>query len=71
MENQERNMGMAEEVYRVARIKYAEGVGSSLEVTTAETSLKEAQTNYINALYDALVAKIDLQKAKGTIDLDN
>ncbi|HYH56684.1 MAG TPA: TolC family protein, partial [Anseongella sp.] len=70
MENQERNMELAEEVYRVSRIKYSQGVGSSLEVTTAETSLKEAQTNYINALYDALIAKIDLQKAKGTIETE-
>lgn len=70
MENQERNMQLAEEVYRVARIKYGQGVGSSLEVTTAETSLKEAQTNYINSLYDALIAKIDLQKAKGTIETE-
>lgn len=70
MENQERNMELAEEVYRVSRIKYSQGVGSSLEVTTAETSLKEAQTNYINSLYDALIAKIDLQKAKGTIETE-
>lgn len=70
MANQERNMELAEEVYRVAQIKYAEGVGSSLEVTTAETSLKEAQTNYINSLYEALIAKIDLQKATGTIETE-
>src|SRR5690606_16276477 len=68
MANQERNMELAEEVYRVAQIKYSQGVGSSLEVTTAETSLKEAQTNYINSLYEALIAKIDLQKATGTIE---
>ncbi|HEY9561805.1 MAG TPA: TolC family protein [Anseongella sp.] len=70
MDNQERNMELAGEVYRVTRIKYSEGVGSSLEVTTAETSLKEAQTNYINSLYDALIARIDLQKAKGTIETE-
>ncbi|MFS8617447.1 MAG: TolC family protein [Solitalea sp.] len=70
MANQERNMELAEEVYRVAQIKYSQGVGSSLEVTTAETSLKEAQTNYINSLYEALIAKIDLQKATGTIETE-
>src|SRR3546814_13146105 len=40
MDNQERNMELAGEVYRVTRIKYAAGVGSGLEVTTAETSTK-------------------------------
>jgi outer membrane protein len=33
----------------------------------AETSLREAQTNYYGALYDALVAKVDFEKAKGTL----
>jgi outer membrane protein len=41
-------MDLAKEVLRVTKIKYDQGVGSSLEVTTAETSLKEAQNNYIN-----------------------
>jgi outer membrane protein len=67
LENQKSNMELATEVLRVARIKYQEGVGSNLEVVTAETSLKEAQTNYIGALYDALVAKIDFLKSKGEL----
>jgi outer membrane protein TolC len=65
MENQKQNMELAREILRVTKVKYAEGVGSSLEVTTAETDLKEAETNYINALYDALVAQVDLKKAMG------
>lgn len=66
LENQKRNMQLAAEVTRVAKIKYREGVGSNLEVTTAETSLKEAQTNYYNALYEAVIANIDYQKALGS-----
>jgi outer membrane protein TolC len=42
-------------------------VGSNLEVVNAEASLKEAQTNYLAALYDALSAKVDLDKALGSI----
>jgi outer membrane protein TolC len=61
------NMALAEEVYNVARIKYNEGVGSSIEVTNADADFKEAQTNYYNALYEALVAKVDLQKAYGVL----
>ena len=45
-------------MYRVSKIKYESGVGSNLEMITAETMLKEAQTNYFNALFDALVSKI-------------
>lgn len=67
LENQEKNMALAEEVYNIARIKYKEGVGSSLEVMNAESELKEAQTNYFQALYDVITAKVDLQKALGLI----
>jgi outer membrane protein len=65
LENQKRNRELAQEVLRVTKIKYEQGVGSSLEVTTAETSLKESETNYINALYDALNNKVNLDKALG------
>lgn len=62
-----RNMELAQHVYDVAQKKYTSGVGSNIEVVTAETSLKEAQTNYYNAVFDLLVAKIDYQKATGTL----
>jgi len=64
---QEKNLELANEVYNVSKLKYDQGVGSNLEVITAETSLKEAQTNYYNSLFDSLVAKIDLDKATGKI----
>ncbi|HEY1025524.1 MAG TPA: TolC family protein [Sphingobacteriaceae bacterium] len=68
VENQKRNLGLAQEILRVSRIKYEQGIGSSLEVTTAETSLKEAQNNYITALYDMLINKVNLDKATGKIN---
>ena len=64
---QEENMKLAQEVYEVTRIKYQEGVGSNLEVVEADSSFKEAQTNYFNALYDALIAKVDIEKALGIL----
>ena len=68
LENQRRNMDLAKEVLRVTKIKFDQGVGSSLEVTTAETSLKEAQNNYISTLYDMLINKVNLDKALGNIN---
>lgn len=62
---QKKNLELAQHVYDVSQKKYLSGVGSNLEVVTAETSLKEAQTNYLNALYDMVVAKIDYLKATG------
>ena len=67
LNTQEKNLELANEVYRVSKLKYDQGVGSNLEVINAETSLKEAQINYYNAMYEALVAKIDLDKSLGLI----
>ena len=67
MQTQKRNLDLAREVVRVTRIKYRQGVGSSLEVTNAETDLRVAQTNYYAAVYDALVAKVDTDVATGRL----
>lgn len=64
---QKKNIELAEEIYRVTKIKYEQGVGANLEVLNAETSLKESQVNYFNALYDALISKVDFEKAKGAL----
>jgi len=68
LDAQSRNMTLAEKIARVTKIKYQQGVGSSLEVTDAESSLREAQINYYSALYDAVVSRIDLIKAYGKIN---
>jgi outer membrane protein len=67
LESQRANTKLAENIARITKIKYEEGVGSNLEVIDAESSLKEAQINYYNALYDALIAKVDLDKAYGKL----
>ncbi|MFT6850323.1 MAG: outer membrane protein, partial [Sphingobacteriales bacterium] len=68
LEVQKENVELANEIYRVSKIKYDEGLGSNLEVIDADSSLKEAQANYTNAYYNVLVAKIDLEKALGLIE---
>lgn len=65
--NQKANLELATEVARVSKIKFQEGVGSNVELITAETDLRQAQTNYYSALYDALVAKVDFDKATGAL----
>lgn len=67
MESQRENRALAENIARITKIKYEEGVGSNLEVIEAEAALKEAQINYYTALYDALIAKVDLDKAYGKL----
>ena len=60
-------MVLAEKVYDQTKKKYEAGTGSNTEITTAETELKSAQTNYIAALYDAIIAKVDYLKAIGKL----
>jgi outer membrane protein TolC len=65
--SQKSNLDLAKEVVDISRKKFELGAGSSLEVTDAEGSLKDAETNYLSALYDAWIARIDLQKAFGSL----
>lgn len=65
LDAQKANMDLAQEVFNVAQKKYDQGVGSNIEIINAQTALKEAQTNYFNALYEAVVAKVDYDKAMG------
>lgn len=65
---QEGNMELAQEVADVTRAKYSEGVGSNLELIDADQAYKVAEINYLTALYDAIVAKIDLDKALGKLN---
>jgi outer membrane protein len=65
LQAQQANMELAQKVYDVAKIKFEQGNQSSLEIMNAETGLKEAQTNYFNALYDAIIAKVEYEKSLG------
>jgi len=67
LNSQRKNQELAREVLRVTKIKYQQGVGSSIEVTQAQTALEDADNKYIQGLYDALVSKVDLDKAYGRI----
>jgi len=65
LESQRQNLDLAERIYETTQIKYREGVGTSVEITQAEQSLYSAQSNYLQALYDLLQAKMDLKMALG------
>lgn len=65
--SQKRNMELAERIYKTTQIKYTEGVGSSLEVSQAEQSLYNTQSNYIQAQFDLARAIMDVKKALGKI----
>ena len=67
MDYQKKNMALAEKVYGQTKKKYEIGTGSATEINTAQLDLKTAQTNYVSALYDAIIAKVDFLKATGKL----
>ena len=62
---QKENMDLAQDIYDKTQIKFQEGVGSTLEMAQAESELKNSQINYLNAVYDLVLAKIEYHKAIG------
>jgi outer membrane protein TolC len=38
-----------------------------MEITGAQTDLVTAQTNYISAMYNAIIARVDYLKATGKL----
>lgn len=68
LETQRKNLELAQSVFETTQKKQQQGVGSNLELLNAETSLKEAQTNYYTALYAAVSAKVDYDKATGVLN---
>ena len=55
--------------YEIATARYRAGVGSQFEVVAAETTLREAEFNYAQAVYDYLVAASRLEVATGQVPL--
>jgi outer membrane protein TolC len=67
LNNQKKNMQLAESVYAQTKKKYEIGTGSNIEITAAQTDLVTAQTNYIGAMYSAIIARVDFLKATGKL----
>ena len=64
---QKKNMQLAENVYQQTKKKFEAGTGSNTEISAAQADLVSAQNNFMNALYTALISKVDLLKATGKL----
>ena len=67
VEFQKKNMQLAENVFSQTKKKFEAGTGSNTEISAAQADLVAAQNNFMNALYAALIAKVDLLKASGKL----
>tara|TARA_R110000868_G_scaffold275393_4_gene535132 strand:- start:65 stop:1432 length:1368 start_codon:yes stop_codon:yes gene_type:complete len=67
IQSQETNMALAQENYAGINTSYNEGVADLSELLDAEFALRQAQSNYLNALLQAKVAEVTLLKASGQL----
>jgi len=63
--NQQKNLALAERIYDTTQKKYKAGIGSSFEITQAESGLYSAQQSLMQAQFDVLTAKAAIKKALG------
>lgn len=61
------NLDLAKEIYDVTQIKFREGVGSSVEVTQAESEWYRAQTNYSSAQFELIMSLKELKASLGKL----
>ena len=63
----QRNVALAKRTYFVVTLQYKQGIVAYLNVITAESNLISSEISYLNALFQVLSNKVDLQKAMGNI----
>ena len=61
------NVTMARRVYKVVDLQYKQGIVAYLNVITAESNLITSEIGYINALFQVLSSKIDVERSMGVI----
>lgn len=62
LETSEKNIELATRIKQKTLIKYQEGLATSMELTTAENQLIQAQADYISTLFAAMNAKLEMKK---------
>ncbi len=60
----------AEEGLKIARLRYQNGVGTQLEILSAEAALTQARTNYVQATHDAAAAVYGLLRVTGVNNIE-
>ncbi len=68
LENNKRNILLAQKVFNTTSLQYQKGVNPFSDVLNADQSLKDAQSTFIKTLLNYYQAKLDLEKANGTLN---
>jgi len=61
------NKSRAQNVYNIVSLQYKQGIVAYLNLIVAESNLITAEIGYIDALFQLLSSKVDVEKAIGEI----
>lgn len=67
---QAENRQMAREVYNIVKLQYSEGIKPYVDVIIAESDLQQSEINYMNALFQVLQSRVDLERARGDVQIN-
>jgi outer membrane protein TolC len=67
LDNDRRTIELATSVFKTTDLQYQKGTTDLTDWINARNSIKESQNNYLNSLYSFYQARIDLEKAGGTL----
>ena len=70
VELQKKAVEVADQQRRLAVLRYQRGLGSNFDVTDAESSLVTARSALVQLLTSYAVARLDLKRTTGTLDVD-
>jgi outer membrane protein TolC len=68
IEGQRRSIEQARKAVSIAQTRYKSGVGTQLELLDAQVAMTRTETNYVQAIYDYLVARAGWNNAIGTAE---
>jgi outer membrane protein TolC len=71
LNSQRDNVDLARRTYEIVALQYQQGVVAYLNVITAESNLITSEIGYLNALFQLLSSKIDLEKSMGVITVNH
>lgn len=67
IQNDDRNVKLAQEVYNITTLQYKQGTKSLTDLINADNSYRQAQSNYINSLINFYQARLDLEQSQGSL----
>ncbi|MCP9766696.1 TolC family protein [Lacihabitans sp. LS3-19] len=67
LEQTQKNIQLAQSIYGIDKFRFESGVLVLSDLKNSEYSLKQAESNYLNAIYSFLLAELKYKKATGNL----